>query len=83
VRDLVEIALGAFVVAGLVLAGLLLPSALIDMAAGTNLLDPAAMALLLVFSAAAILFMVVIWQGRHSDRASGRQSGKQGTEDRE
>lgn len=46
-RDLVETALGVILVTGLGLAALILPCALIDMAAGTNLLGPVAVALLL------------------------------------
>ncbi len=45
VKDLVETALGVVLVACLALAAILLPCALIDMAAGTNLLEPVATAL--------------------------------------
>jgi hypothetical protein len=67
VRDLVETALGAVLVACLGLAALILPRALIDMAAGTNLLGPVAAALLLAFSAVAILSVVAMLQKRHCD----------------
>jgi hypothetical protein len=65
VRDLVETALGAVLVACLGLAALILPCALIDMAAGTNLLGPVAAALLLAFSAVAILSVVARLQKRY------------------
>jgi membrane protein implicated in regulation of membrane protease activity len=77
VRDLVETALGAVFMAGLVLAVLLLPCALIDMAAGTSLLGPVAAALLLALSAAAVLGVMV---RRYSNDKSGRRSlDKKGT----
>lgn len=66
-RDLVETALGAVLVAGLGLAALILPCALIDMAVGTNLLGPVAVALLLALAAGAILGAVAIHQRRYSD----------------
>ena len=68
-----ETALGALLVASLVLGVLILPSALIDTAAGTKLLGPVATALLLVLSAGAVLGMAVIWQGRYSDDKSERR----------
>ena len=57
-RDLVETALGVVLVACLWLVALLLPCALIDIAAGTTLLGSVTAALLLCFSAAAILGVV-------------------------
>jgi hypothetical protein len=80
-RDLVETALGAVLVACLSLAALLLPCALIDVAAGTNLLGPVAVALLLAVAAGAILGAVAIHQGRYSDDKKGT-AGKKGTADR-
>ena len=74
VKDLVETALGVVLVACLALAAIILPCALIDMAAGTNLLEPVATALLLAFSAAAILGVLAIQQRRHSDDKSGHRS---------
>jgi hypothetical protein len=75
VRDLVETALGALLLACLSLAALILPCALIDMAAGTNLLHPVALSLLLAFSAVVILGVVVAMpQRRHSDDNSGHRS---------
>ena len=74
-RDLVETALGVVLVASLGLAALLLPCALIDIAAGTNLLWPVAGALLLGFSAAAILGVLAVQQRRYSDK-SGHRDGK-------
>jgi hypothetical protein len=77
VRNLVETALGVVLVAGLVLAVLLLPCALIDMAAGTSLLGPLAAALLLALSAAAVLGVTA---RRYSNDESGRRSfDKNGT----
>jgi hypothetical protein len=81
VRDLVETALGVVLVVCLGLAALLLPCALIDIAAGTNLLGPVAGALLLGFSAAAILGVLVIQQRRHSDKSGHRSSEKTGAAD--
>jgi hypothetical protein len=73
VRDLVETALGAILVACLGLAALILPCALIDMAAGTNLLGPVAVALLLALAAGAILGAMAICQRRYSgDKKSDR-----------
>jgi len=46
-RNLAETALGALLVAVLVVAALVLPCALIDVATGTNLLGPVAVVLLL------------------------------------
>lgn len=84
VKDLVETALGAVLVACLVLAALVLPCALIDLVAGTNLLGPIAAALLLAFSAAAILGVVAIQQRRSSGDNPGRRSlGKKGEADRD
>ena len=73
VRDLVETALGAALVACFGLAALILPCALIDMAADTNLLGLVAPALLLAFSAAAILGVVAALQRRYSDDKSGNR----------
>ena len=74
VKDLVETALGVVLVACLVLAAIILPCALTDMAAGTNLLGPVTTALLLALSAAAILGVLAIQQRRHSDDKSGHRS---------
>jgi membrane protein implicated in regulation of membrane protease activity len=81
VRDLVETALGVVLVACLGLAALLLPCALIDIAAGTNLLGPVAGALLLGFSAAAILGVLAVQLRRHSDKSRHRSSEKTGAAD--
>jgi len=78
----VETALGAILVACLGLAALILPCALIDMAAGTNLLGPVAVALLLALAAAAILGAVAICQRRYSDDKKGTADNK-GTADRD
>ena len=59
-RDLVETALGVILVVCLGLAALILPCALINMAAGTNLLGPVAAALLLAFSAVAICVVAML-----------------------
>jgi len=67
-----ETALGLVLVVCLGLAALLLPCALIDVAAGTNLLGPVAAALLLGFSAAAILAVVATRQRRYSDKSADR-----------
>lgn len=80
-RDLVETALGVVLVACLALTALMLPSALIDIAAGTNILEPVAVALLLGFSAAAILGVVAVRQGRYSDKSGHRSSEKKGIAD--
>jgi membrane protein implicated in regulation of membrane protease activity len=80
-RNLVETALGAVLVAVLVLAALILPCALIDVATGTNLLGPVAVVLLLVLAAAAILGAVAIYQKRYSDDKKGTADNK-GTVDR-
>jgi membrane protein implicated in regulation of membrane protease activity len=76
VRNLVETALGAVLVTGLGLAALILPCALIDVATGTNLLEPVAVALLLALAAAAILGAVAIYQRRHSDDKKGTADKK-------
>ena len=81
-RDLVETALGAILVACLGLAALILPCALIDMAAGTNLLGPVAVALLLALAAGAILGTVAICQRRYSDGKKSTADNK-GTADRD
>lgn len=75
-RDLVEAALGAVLVTGLGLAVLILPCALIDMAAGTNLLGPVAVALLLALAAGAMLGAVAIHQRRYSDDKKGTTDDK-------
>lgn len=62
-RDLVETALGAVFVMSLGLAALLLPCALLDVAAGTDLLGPMTVALLLALAAGAILGLL-----RHQKR---------------
>jgi membrane protein implicated in regulation of membrane protease activity len=88
VRDLVETALGVVLVACLGLAALLLPCALIDIAAGTTLLGPVTVTLLLCFSAAAILGVVAVQQRRYSDKSGHPSSenkdiaGNGGTADR-
>ena len=71
-EDVMETALGLVLVVCLGLAALLLPCALIDVAAGTNLLGPVAAALLFGFSAAAILGVVAIRQRRYSDKSADR-----------
>ena len=77
-----ETALGAAWVACFSLAALILPCALIDMAADTNLLGLVAPALLLAFSAAAILGVVAALQRRYSDdRLGNRLLDKKGTAD--
>ena len=82
VRDLVETALGAALVACFGLAALILPCALIDMTVDTNLLGLVAPALLLAFSAAALLGVVAALQRRYSDDKSGnRLLDKKGTAD--
>ena len=80
-RDLVETALGVVLVACLGLAALLLPCALIEFAAGTNLLRPVAGALLLGLSAAAILGVLAVQQRRYSDKSGHRSSEKTGAAD--
>jgi hypothetical protein len=80
-RNLVETALGAVLVTILVLGALILPCALIDVATGTNLLGPLAVALLLVLAAAAILGAMAIYQRRYSDDKKGTADSK-GTADR-
>ena len=75
-RDLVETALGAVLVTSLGLAALILPCALIDMAAGTNLLGPVAVALLLALAAGAILGAVAIHQRRYSDNKQSNSGNK-------
>jgi hypothetical protein len=80
-RNLVETALGAVLVAVLVLAALILPCALIDVATGTNLMGPVAVVLLLALAAAAILGAVAIYQSRYSDDKKGTAASK-GTADR-
>jgi membrane protein implicated in regulation of membrane protease activity len=82
VRDLVETALGLVLVVCLGLAALLLPCALIDIAAGTNLLGPVAGALLLGFSAAAILGVLAVQQRRYADKSGHRSSEKTGAADK-
>jgi hypothetical protein len=81
VRDLVETALGVALVACLGLAALLLPCALIDIAAGTTLLGPVTVTLLLCFSAAAILGVVAVQQRRYSDKSGHRSSENKGIVD--
>jgi membrane protein implicated in regulation of membrane protease activity len=81
VRDLVETALGVVLVACLGLAALLLPCALIDIAAGTTLLGPVTVALLLCLAAAAILGVVVVQQRRYSGKSGHRSSENKGTAD--
>ena len=84
-RDLVETALGVVLVACLGLAALLLPCALIDIAAGTTLLGPVMVALLVCFSAAAILGVVAVQQRRSSDKSghpSSESKDNRGTGDR-
>ena len=81
VRDLVETALGVVPVACLGLAALLLPCALIDIAAGTTLLGSVTMALLLCFSAAAILGVVAVQQRRYADKSGHRSSENKGIAD--
>jgi membrane protein implicated in regulation of membrane protease activity len=76
VRDLVETALGVVLVACLGLAALLLPCALIDMAAGTNLFAPVAVALLLALAAGAKFAAVGIHQRRYSDDKKGAADDK-------
>lgn len=88
VRDVVETALGAVFVACLVLAALLLPCALIDVVAGTNLLSAVVVALLAALLGAGMLSVVVILQRRYSDDTSRRRSSdetarKQGAADRD
>jgi hypothetical protein len=78
VRDLVETALGVVLVACLGLAALLLPCALIDIAAGTTLLGSVTAALLLCFSAAAILGVVAVRQRRYADKSDHRSSENKG-----
>ena len=70
-RDLVETALGVVLVVCLALATLLLPCAVIDIAAGTNFLEPVAGALLVGLSGAAILGVVAIQQ-RRSEKSGHR-----------
>ena len=74
-RDLVETALGVVLVVCLAMATLLLPCALIDIAAGTNFLEPMAGALLVGLSGAAILGVLAIQQKR-SEKWRHRPSGK-------
>jgi membrane protein implicated in regulation of membrane protease activity len=81
VRDLVETALGVALVACLGLAALLLPCALIDIAAGTTLLGPVTVTLLLFFSAAAILGVVAVQQRRYADKLGHRSSENKGIAD--
>jgi hypothetical protein len=81
VRDLVETALGVVLVACLGLAALLLPCALIDVAAGTNLFGPVTVALLLGFSAAAVLGVVAVQQRRYSDKSGHRSPENKGIAD--
>jgi hypothetical protein len=81
VRDLVETALGVALVACLGLAALLLPCALIDIAAGTTLLGPVTVTLLLCFSAAAILGVVAVQQRRYADKSGHRSSENKGIAD--
>ena len=80
-RDLVETALGVALVACLCLAALLLPCALIDIAAGTTLLGSVTMALLLCFSAAAVLGVVAVQQRRYSDKSGHSSSENKGIAD--
>jgi hypothetical protein len=81
VRDLVETALGVVLVACLGLAALLLPCALIDVAAGTNLFGPVTVALLLGFSAAAVLGVVAVQQRRYSDKSGHHSPENKGIAD--
>ena len=81
VRDLVETALGVVLVACLALAALLLPCALIDIAAGTTLLGPVTVALLLCLSAAGILGVVAVQQRRYSGKSGDRSSENKGSAD--
>ena len=82
-RDLVETSLGVVLVVCFGLAALLLPCALIDVAAGTNLLGPLAGALLVGLSGAAILGVLAIqqkrfekWGHRSSDKAAADRDDK-------
>jgi hypothetical protein len=75
VRDLVETALGMVLVVCLGLAALLLPCALIDLAAGTNFLGPMTGALLVGLLGAAILGVLAIQQ-RRSEKWRHRPSEK-------
>jgi len=81
VRDLVETALGVLLVACLGMAALLLPCALIDFAAGTTLLASVTAALLLCFSAAAILGVMAVQQRRYADKSGHRSSENKGIAD--
>jgi hypothetical protein len=65
-----------------------LPCALIDIAAGTNLLGPVAGALLLGFAAAAILGVLAVQQRRYADKSRHRSektgaADNKGTADRD
>ena len=76
-----ETALGVVLVACLGLAALLLPCALIDIAAGTTLLGPVTVALLLFFSAAGILGVVAVQQRRYAGKSGDRLSENKGIAD--